>query len=222
MKLTVFVLLASLCLVAVTANAIGDFMIDPEDVELYEYIAQDLAEEIVEIEPQGLFTGMYFIMKKALKTLKRLNCTIKEVIDIQIAAHEFITDVYACGGEVNKKVQNLIDACNDIIETCKDILGINESVCGNSVEEIAIQSRTWNVVQGAQNGHKCFVQMFRKLQTLNKQVKRAVKLIKQIKSVPGDTSKCVLDAVDTLEGYFTRFPSNIKTCSKLVNNKKMA
>lgn len=193
-----------------------------EEAQLYEFVAQELAEEIVEIEPQTIFSGMYFVLKKVLRTLKGLNCAIKEVIVIRGAANDFVNNVAACGGEVSKKVQTLIDACNDIIETCKDILGINESICGNSVEDAAIQSRTWNVVQGAQNGHKCFVQMFRKLQTLNKQVKRAVKLIKQIKSVPGDTSKCVLDAVDTLEGYFTRFPSNIKTCSKLVNNKKMA
>lgn len=217
MKLTVFALLASLCLVAVTANAIGDFMIDPEDVELYEYIAQDLAEEIVEIEPQGLFTGMYFIMKKALKTLKRLNCTIKEVIDIQIAAHEFITDVYACGGEVNKKVQNLIDACNDIIETCKAIVGINESVCANGADENAVMERTWGVVSGVKNGHKCFVNMFRKLQRLKNQIKYALKLIKQIKNVPGDTSKCVMDAVDKLDKAFTDFPANIKTCSQLTS-----
>lgn len=173
----------------------------------------------MEIEPQGLFSGMYFVLKKVLRTLKGLNCTIKEVIVIRGAANKFVDDVKACGGEVSKKVQTLIDACNDIIETCKAILGINETVCGNNGEEDEITSRTWNVVSGAQNAHKCFVQMFRKLQTLNKQIKRAVKLIKQIKNVPGDSSKCVLDAVDTLESYFIQFPANIKTCSKLVSNK---
>ncbi|XP_023294686.1 uncharacterized protein LOC111677729 [Lucilia cuprina] len=219
MKFAVFALIVGLCVVAVTANASGDFGLEYENVQDYEYVAQELAEEIMEIEPQGLFSGMYFVLKKVLRTLKGLNCTIKEVIVIRGAAIKFVDDVKACGGEVSAKVQNLINACNDIIETCKDILGINESVCGNTVDEDEALSRTWNVVSGAQNAHKCYVKMFRKLQTLNKQIKRAVKLINQIKKVPGDTSKCVLNAVDTLEGYFIAFPSNIKTCSKLVNNK---
>lgn len=171
----------------------------------------------MEVEPMGLFSGMFSIFKKALRTLKGLNCTIKEVLQIETAALNFVNDVHACGGEVSKKVQNLIDACNNIIKTCKEILGINESICGNTVDEDVTAAQTFGSVTGAQNAHKCFVKMLRKLQTLKKQIKYALKLIKQIKNVPSDTNACVNDAVNTLESYFTEFPANIKACSKLTS-----
>ncbi|XP_073835711.1 uncharacterized protein [Musca autumnalis] len=226
MKFTVFALIAAFCLVAVSANATtGDIILDNELMEEMELIAQDLADEIVEIEPYGVWTGMYRIIKKALRYMKGLNCTIKEVLEIQTAAQNFINSVQACGGEVNKKVQNLIDACNDILETCKDILGINESICGNSnnadEEETAVADaadiETYGVVSDAKTAHKCFVKMVRKVNKLKKQVKRAIKMIKDIKKVPGDTSDCVLDAVNSLEMTFTQFPTNVKSCSKLTS-----
>lgn len=193
-------------------------MVDSEDAAEYEYIAQDLAEEIMEIEPTGLFTGMYFIIKKSLRTLKGLNCTIKEVMLIQTVTQNFLNDVKSCGDDVSKKVQKLINACNDIIETCKDILGINESVCGNTEETDADEVQTFKIAKDAKTSHKCFVKMFRKVQSLKKQIKHAIKLIKQIKKVPADSSACVLDAVNTLGNYFTDFPAQIKSCSKLTSN----
>ncbi|XP_037812294.1 uncharacterized protein LOC119604036 [Lucilia sericata] len=208
MKFAVFALIASLCLVAVTAKATGEFMFENEEIQEYEYIAQELADEIMEIEPQTIFNGMYYVLKKVLKTLNGVKCTIEEVLRIQVAAHTFLTDIAACGGEVSQKVQNLIDAVNDIIETCKAIIGISESVCANEQD-------TRGVVSGVKTSHKCAVNMLRKLLRLNKQIKRALKLIYQIKNVPGDTSKCVLDAVDNLEKYFTEFPANIKACSNI-------
>lgn len=181
------------------------------EIQDYEFIAQELADEIMEIEPQTIFSSMYYVLKKTLKTLKGISCTIDEVLKIQVAAHTFLTDIHACGGEVNQKVQTLIDAVNDIIETCKAIIGINESVCANGQDG----SATRGVVSSVKVSHKCAANMLRKLLRLNKQIKRALKLIVQIKNVPGDTSKCVLNAVDNLEKYFTEFPANIKACSQL-------
>ncbi|XP_061397887.1 uncharacterized protein LOC133333561 [Musca vetustissima] len=220
MKFTVFAVIAAFCLVAVSANATGDIFLQNELMEDMELISQDLAEEIAEIEPNGAFTGMYFVIKKALRYVKGLNCTIKEVLAIQTAAQNFVDSVRACGGEVSKKVQNLIDACNDIIQTCKEILGINETICGNSndVEESSGDDvESHGVISKAKTAHKCFVKMVRKVNKLKKQVKRAIKMIKSIKKVPGDTSDCVMDAVNNLEMYFTQFPANIKTCSKLTS-----
>lgn len=154
---------------------------------------------------------MYFIIKKTLKTLKGIGCAVDEVLKIQVVAHKFLTDIHNCGGELSQKVQNLVDAVNDILETCKAIVGINESVCANGGEDKLARG----VVSGVKVGHKCAVNMLSKLLRLNRQIQRALNLIAQIKDVPGDTSKCVLDAVDDLEKYFTEFPQNIKTCSNL-------
>lgn len=186
-------------------------MSDDVIIQEYELMAQDLPEEIMDIEAQTIFSGMYWVLKKTLTTLKGISCTIDEVLKIQVAAHKFLTDIAACGGEVSQKVQTLIDAVNDIIETCKAIVGINESVCANGA------NTTRGVVSGVKVSHKCAANMLSKLLRLNTQIQRALKLIIQIKNVPGDSSKCVLKAVDTLEKYFTEFPANIKICSKLTN-----
>lgn len=197
-------------------------MVDYEDIEEFELLAQDLADEISDIETYGAFTGMYRIIKKALRYMKGLNCTVKEVLQIETAAQTFVDSVQACGGEVSKKVQNLIDACNDIIQTCKDILGINESICGNTVDDDDADDddddvETYGVVSTGKTVHKCFVKMVRKVNKLKKQVKKAIKMINDIKKVPGDTNDCVLTAVNSLEMTFTQFPANVKTCSKLTS-----
>uniref|UniRef100_A0A1L8EIT4 Putative secreted protein n=1 Tax=Haematobia irritans TaxID=7368 RepID=A0A1L8EIT4_HAEIR len=217
MKFTVFALIAAFCLVAVSAN--GSLKIENEDLVDYDYIAQDLADEIMEIEPYGLFTGMYSVIKAALRTVKGLNCTIKEVLEVQNAAQAFVNNVQACGDAVSKKLQNLINACQDIIDTCKSIMGINESICGNTDDDNETDSdvQTLGAVSDAKTAHKCFVKMVRKVNKLKKQVKKAVKMIKDIKKVPGDTSDCAMDAINTLENTFVQFPANVKTCSKLTS-----
>ena len=237
MKFTAIAFIVGLCVVAVTvsfskkkklltriflikisilflknqANAIGNFEIDPEDFELE---LQEFSDDLIEFETRSTF---YLTLIKVLRTLKGLNCAIKEVVIIHNAAVQLVDDIKACGGEVSQKVQNLINACNAVIETSKAILGINQSICGNS-DENDMESRTWHVVAGAQNAHKCFVEMFNNIRKLNKQVKTVVKMIGQIKKVPGDTSKCVLDSIDALTSHFTDFPSNVKSCSKLTSN----
>uniref|UniRef100_A0A1I8N8W2 Secreted protein n=1 Tax=Musca domestica TaxID=7370 RepID=A0A1I8N8W2_MUSDO len=228
MKFTLFALIAGFFLVAVSANATGDIFLKNELIEDMELTAQDLADELAEIEPYGLFTGMYTVIKRALRYVKGLNCTIKEVLAIENAAHNFVNSVAACGGQISQKAQNLVNACLDIIETCKAILGINESVCGNSndVEETdsdaataaaAEEVESFGVVSKLKTSHKCLVQMVRKVNKLKKQVKKVISMIKDIKKVPGDTSDCVMAAVNTLETTFTQFPANVKACSKLTS-----
>ena len=188
-------------------------MLSSEEIQEYEYIIQDLSDEFMEIDPYCI-SGIYSVLKTVVKTLKGINCSIKEVLRIQLAAHQFLADITACGGEVNKKVQNLINAIQDIIETTKAIVGISESVCANGADETDKATRG-KVVDGIKSSHKCAVNMLRKLTKLSRQIRYALKLIAQIKNVPGDTSKCVLDAVNTLEVYFNDFVPNIKSCSKL-------
>ncbi|XP_005189714.2 uncharacterized protein LOC101890344 [Musca domestica] len=225
MKFTLFALIAGFCLVAVSANATGDIFLKNELMEDMELTAQDLADELAEIEPYGFFTGMYTVIKRALRYVKGLNCTIKEVLAIENAAHNFVNSVAACGGQISQKAQNLVNACLDIIETCKAILGINESVCGNSNDAEETDSdvaaaedvESYGVVSKLKTSHKCFVQMVRKVNKLKKQVKKVISMIKDIKKVPGDTSDCVMAAVNTLETTFTQFPANVKACSKLTS-----
>ncbi|XP_037823678.1 uncharacterized protein LOC119612036 [Lucilia sericata] len=209
MKFAVLAFLACLCLVGASAKATGDFMVDQEVLQQYEYITEELAEEIMEIEPQTIFSGFFFVVKKVLKTFQGIACVVNEVYRVQVAAHNFLTDIALCGGELSQKVQTLVDAVKDIIETCRAIAGINESVCSNDHADIFGRG----VVSSVKVGHKCASNMLSKLLRLNRQIKRAIKLMIQIKNVPGDTSECVLNAVDTLLQQFTEFPAKVKACT---------
>ncbi|XP_023294694.2 uncharacterized protein LOC111677737 [Lucilia cuprina] len=209
MKFAVFTFLACLCLVGASAKATGDFMIDQDVFQQYEYINDDLAEEIMEIEPQTFFSGFYYVLKKVLKTFQGIACVVNEVYRVQVASHNFLTDIALCGGELSQKVQTLVNAVKDIIETCRAIAGINESVCSNDHADVFGRG----VVSSVKVGHKCASNMLSKLLRLNRQIKRAIKLMIQIKNVPGDTSECVLNAVDTLLNQYTQFPANVKACT---------
>lgn len=188
-----------------------------DDLQEWEFIAKDLAEEIMEIEPQTIFSGFFWVMKKILKTVKGIACVVNEVYKIQVACHNFLTDIAACGGELTQKVQNLVDAVKDIIETCRAIVGISESVCENGQEEKSVSGAVNGAVNAAKVSHKCAVNMLNKILRLNRQIKRALNLIAQIKNVPGDTNQCVMDAVDTLDKQFKEFPGNVKACSSASN-----
>lgn len=199
----------------VKAKASGELMVDYEDIQLYENIVQELADEIKDIDPQC--SAIYNALKTIVKTLNGISCALNEVLKIQVAAHQFLVDVAACGGEVNHKVQTLINAVKDIVETCKAIGGINEHVCANDHDDRS----TRGVVSSIKAGHKCAANMFHKLLRFCRQVKRVIKLIIQIKDVPGDIGKCVLDAVDALEKSFTECPSKIKACANVPSNKQI-
>uniref|UniRef100_A0A1I8NRZ1 Protein TsetseEP domain-containing protein n=1 Tax=Stomoxys calcitrans TaxID=35570 RepID=A0A1I8NRZ1_STOCA len=211
MKFTLFALLAVLCLVSVRANV--EITATIEEVD-FEYIAKNVAEDVVDIDTQVSWFGIYFVIHKALTTLKGVNCTIKEVYAIKAAAQNFVADVQACGGEVSKKLQQLIDTCNDIISTSNDIIHLNENICGNSAD----QDTSAVSPQKTTTPWKCFWKLLSKTLQLKGQVKKAIRLIRQIPSVPGDAGTCVNNALDTLSSAFNQFPSNVKTCSKLTKN----
>ncbi|XP_005185437.2 uncharacterized protein LOC101898958 [Musca domestica] len=214
MKLALIALVAGLCLVAVNANV--ELPAPMEEID-FEYIAKDIADDVVDIDAQVSWFGIYFVIHKVLTTLKGVNCTIKEVLAIRTAAQNFLNDVKACGGEVSKKLQNLIDTCKNIVSTANDIIHVNENICGNTTpgddgSDVAADALS------VKTGWNCFWKLLFKTMSLKNQVKHAIYLIKQIPSVPGDTGVCVNNALSTLSNVFTQFPSNVKACSKLTSN----
>lgn len=185
----------------------------------FEYLANDIAEDVMDIDAQASWFGIYFVIHKALTTLKGVNCTIKETLAIRDAAQQFVTDVQNCGGEVSKKLQQLIDTCNDIISTANDILNVNENICGNTSDDDDTTTDADAAISPlkSKTPWKCFWKLFSTTLHLKNQVKNAISLIKKIPSVPGDTGDCVNTAVDTLANVFNAFPTNVKTCSKLTS-----
>uniref|UniRef100_A0A1I8MFF6 Uncharacterized protein n=1 Tax=Musca domestica TaxID=7370 RepID=A0A1I8MFF6_MUSDO len=214
MKLALIAFVAGLCLVAVNANA---ELAAPMEELNYEYIANDIADDVVDIEAQISWFGIYFVIHKALTTLKGVKCTVKEVYAIRDAAQTFLNDVQACGGEVSKKLQSLINTCKNILSTANDIIHVNENICGNASTDSSdgdsddVTAETLSV----KTGWNCFWKLLFKTMSLKNQVRHAIYLIKHIPAIPGEAGDCVNTALSNLANVFNQFPSNVKTCSKL-------
>ncbi|XP_061389890.1 uncharacterized protein LOC133325081 [Musca vetustissima] len=220
MKITLIALIAGLCLVAVNASVVVPAPM--EDID-FEYIANDVADDVIDIETQVSWFGIYFVIHKALTMLKGVNCTIKEVFAIRDAAQKFLNDVQACGGEVSKKLQNLIDTCKSIVSTANDIIHVDENICGNTpVDDVQGTDDDSDVAtnpMGNKTGWNCFWKLLFKTMKLKNEVKHAIYLIKHLPAVPGEAGDCVNTAAQDLASVFNQFPSNVKTCSKLVSKK---
>ncbi|XP_061389891.1 uncharacterized protein LOC133325082 [Musca vetustissima] len=220
MKIALIALLAGLSLVAVNASVME--IPSPLDEIDFEYIANDIADDVMDVDTQS-WAGLYFVIHKVLTTVKGVNCTIKEVIGIRGAALKFLSDIHACGGEVSQKLQNLIDAVNNIISSANDIIHVNENICGNTDSDTTTDSTDGSKDVAAttmisKTDWNCFWKLLFKTLKLKNQIKHAIYLIKQIPSVPGATGECVTDAANTLSNYFTQFPNRVVECSKLVSN----
>ena len=176
-------------------------MLNAEDIQDLEYAVRDLPD----IDP---IDGIFTIIKTVVKTLKGVSCAVDEVLAIKMAADEFLASTTACGGEINKDVQDLIDAVYKIVVTAEDVVDVGINDCLKGVGG-------GSVISGIVTGPKCALKMSRRLTKFSKEVLSTLKLIVQIKDVPGDTGKCTLDAITTLGSYFTEFIPNIKSCSEM-------
>ncbi|TMW45684.1 hypothetical protein DOY81_009234, partial [Sarcophaga bullata] len=220
MKLSLFCLLAGLCLV--TANAVQSSSTEDEYEEMYdgidELIANDLADDITDIESHVTVSwlGIFFIIQKALSAVKGVKCTVKEVVEIESAAQTFLNDVQACGEDnINSKAQKLIATCKNIVTNAGNIISINESVCSGTstvttnAENASIDAFTVNTKIS------CFFKLFGKTLKLKNQIRHAIYLISQIPKVTGQANECVNTAAADLGTVFYQFPTKVKYCSKL-------
>ncbi|XP_005189799.2 uncharacterized protein LOC101890618 [Musca domestica] len=204
MKFTIFVLVAVLGLVAVNANAVG--FEDP--YPKMEYVPTDLASGEVDVENFTIFSSFWWIARAALKTLKGVNCTIKQVMAIRDAAQNFLPSLQACGTDAVNAYKNVITSAQAVVQTCNTIININEEVCNNDVSTDGKTSTP----------STCFKQLLSQLVTLNKQIKATKTAIKKVPAVPSDAADCANNAVNDLTSPMTNFASNIKACSKLTSN----
>ncbi|XP_061389888.1 uncharacterized protein LOC133325078 [Musca vetustissima] len=203
MKFAVFALVAALCLVAVNANAVGFTDDFPT-----EFVPSDLVDgEIVDIETYHIFSSFWWITKAALKTLKGVNCSIKQVIKIRDAAVNFLPSIQGCGTDAVNAYANVITATQNVIDTCNAIIQTNEEDCNNDVS-----------TDGKTSTPKtCYSKLVKQFYTLNKQLKAVNTAIKKVPSIPSDAADCANQAVNDLTSPMTTFTSSVKACSKLTS-----
>ncbi|XP_065363116.1 uncharacterized protein LOC135956515 [Calliphora vicina] len=215
MKFSLIVLLAGLCLVAVSANIEVSSSLENELDNDYEYVANDVAEDVTDIEEYISWFGIYFVIRKAISFVKGVKCTVKEVYEIKGAAETFLDDIQQCGDDVNAKVQKLITTCKNIVTTSTNIINVNENICGNTsattfdADDVAVDTLR------SKTPVKCFFKLLGKTLKLKNQIKTAIRLIKKIPKVPGEANECANTAAQDLGSVLNEFPGNVKYCSKL-------
>ncbi|XP_017067360.1 uncharacterized protein LOC108105356 [Drosophila eugracilis] len=197
MKYTILAL--ALCLLAVNAT-VTTYSNENSSPEL-----TDLTDGNVEVENFSALGAIYNSLKIALRSIKGFNCVLKWVAGIQSSATQFNTNVLSCGVTASQDVTNLINANKKILSTCDDIINLKSKTCAQVDGE---QAKITN---------SCFVKTLRKVWSLKKQVENAIALAKKIPQTGPNAVTCVSDAVNTLTAYYTEFPQNIVSCSKLTS-----
>ncbi|XP_037936797.1 uncharacterized protein LOC119670571 [Teleopsis dalmanni] len=214
MRFLVFTLLVSLCVIAVNAN---DNVLPEEElldnVSDSVYIGSESDDSVVlgDFEERTILSKFYKGLKLALRTLKGVNCSIKEALYIQLAAKSFVADCENCAVETSKKLTAVIKSCNDVINTVNDIVNYNDNICNNG---------NYNDGTDADKPtpSSCSKKLRSKFNTLNKQSKNTLKLVKKLPDIPGEAGVCVKASLDALTEAFTLFPTNVIECSKLTSN----
>ncbi|XP_017870835.1 PREDICTED: uncharacterized protein LOC108619051 isoform X2 [Drosophila arizonae] len=208
MKFTLFALLAAFCVLSVNAGTWQPLSGVPEiDMEFQpsDFAAVD-GEVAFDPEVFGIFSTVWWSIKAALRSVKGLNCIIKWVVGIQDSALQYNADIVQCGVDATSDVTNLINANLKIINTASNIINLKSTICA-STEDAEQQSIT----------NSCAVKTLAQVFSLYKQVKSAIKLAKKIPQTGPNAVSCISDATNTLTSYYTQFPSNMKTCSKLTS-----
>ncbi|TMW46923.1 hypothetical protein DOY81_008004, partial [Sarcophaga bullata] len=206
MKVIVFLLVATLSLLVVNASVIDNSLLHAEDIQEHEYSIHDT---FLDFDP---ISGIFTIVKTVVKTVKGISCTIGEVFKIITAGNDFLAATTACGGEINKDVQNLIDAVHNVIVIAEDVVDIGVNICLKDQEE-------GSIISGLISGPKCALKLTPKLTKFTTEVISTLKLVVQIKDIPGNTGKCTLNAITNLGSYFTEFVPHIKSCAELPAGK---
>ncbi|KAH8287335.1 hypothetical protein KR054_005916, partial [Drosophila jambulina] len=167
----------------------------------------DLTDGQMETEDLRIFSYTYKAIKLSLRSIKGLNCVFKWVAGIQDSATSFNRNVIGCGVTASQDVTNLINANVQIINTCSSLVNQKSStgVCADTDAE------------GSSISNSCFVKTLAGVWNLNKQVKAAIKLAGKLPKTGPNAVACVNDAVNTLVTYYTAFPQNMVTCSKLTS-----
>ncbi|KAH8345162.1 hypothetical protein KR059_007296, partial [Drosophila kikkawai] len=161
----------------------------------------------ISIEDLRIFDATYKVIKTALRSIKGLNCVFKWVAGIQDSATSFNRNVIGCGVTASQDLTNLINANIKIVSTCSSIVNLKSEggVCANTDTE------------GSKISNSCFIKTLRSVYSLKKQVANVITLAGKLPTTGPNAVACINDSVSTLVTYYTAFPQNMVTCSKLTS-----
>lgn len=168
----------------------------------------DVADaELMDPEVFGIFSATWWAIKAALRGVKGFNCILKWVVGIKASALQYNADLVGCGVEATKDVTNLINQNLLIANTTSSIIHLKSTICA-STDNLQKPSIT----------RSCTVKTLAQTFRLYLQIKKAIVLAKKIPKTGPNAITCVTNATNNLTNYYTQFPSNMKTCSKLTSS----
>ncbi|XP_064554170.1 uncharacterized protein LOC135439378 [Drosophila montana] len=149
-----------------------------------------------EVEAYGFIKSVEKALKKALTTVRGVNCTIKEVIEVMLATTNYVDAIDACGMAIPKDIAKIVKNCKSIIALCEDIIHLNSTICADEED-------------GKMTSSKCFLGLFEAIMKLSYKINTTLKLIAKL---PADTESCFLDATKEVEQSYNDFLPNIDKC----------
>ncbi|EDW00043.1 uncharacterized protein LOC6564709 [Drosophila grimshawi] len=185
------------CLLSTNANATAGDSTNFEDIDLDTLIAE-LDDEYVDVQEYGFIRSVRKVLRKALKSIRGVNCIVKEVTEILTAATDYVDAVDACGTAVPKDVAAIVKSCKDIITICNNIIHLNSQLCS-----------TDDTDSNQMSSKKCTYQLFKATMKLARKINTT---LKQIAKLPSDTSSCFGTATNQLKETFNNFLPNINAC----------
>ncbi|KAH8387197.1 hypothetical protein KR093_005447 [Drosophila rubida] len=195
--LCLLVLVSASCLLSAQANTAGPYAVSLEDMDLDAFEGL-LDDDYTDFEAHCL-RGIRKVFKAVLKTLRGVNCTMKQVTMILEATTNYLDAIDACGTKAPKDVLAIVDSCKAIQNMCYQIIHLNSELCGPDTDD-----------EDKMSSKKCSWQLFKALMKLTRKIN---KTLKQITNLPTDTSSCFLDATTDVKNSFNSFQPNVKACS---------
>lgn len=172
---------------------------EAELIAALDELDEQLDDDYMDIEEYGFIRSVRKILKKALKSVRGVNCILKEVNAILAASTGYVDAIDACGTAVPKDVLAIVNSVKTIISLCNDVINVNSRLCAAD-EEAGTDKAT---------SSKCFWRLFKTVMKLTRKINRT---IKQITKLPTDTSSCFVDATLSVKTSYNNFLPNINTC----------
>ncbi|KAH8397577.1 hypothetical protein KR222_011130 [Zaprionus bogoriensis] len=198
-------LVSASCLLSANANADVSAPSRVEEADLIaalELLDEQLDDDYMDFEEFGFIRTVRKALKKALKTVRGVNCILKETIAILAASTGYVDAIDACGTAVPKDVAAIVTSVKNIISICNDIINLNSKLC-------AAESTDDDTTASKPSTAKCSWNLLKALMKLTRKINRT---LKQIAKLPTDTSSCFVDATNSVKTSYNNYLPNINTC----------
>lgn len=133
---------------------------------------------------------------KVLTTMRGVDCTFREVIEVLAATVSYLDNIEKCGTAVPADIAKIVKSCKSIVDICNSIIHLRSDLCANDGDSKTTTSG-------------CFWELFKAVMKLTRKLNTTLKLIANL---PADTETCFVDATKKVESSYSAFMPQINMC----------